>query len=627
MVVSEEYPIHLGLAYLFFAGYLIRTVFIGLRLPGAVGVIVSGFAFSYFMQMDLFEGRDHLQGLAFFLVLLTAGTEISLGDLKPYIVVCAIVPATLELSGIAAYAYYVLEWTMVESCILGVVLFGLGDGLVIPKMSEFGQQFPGHHLPRLVFIWAPLEASYALTLFGVVSGLADPAGEESSSIRRLALANVLRLAATLAAGALAGSAAGWIISNRSRLPVPFSGATVEAYLIILATALAGFGISSSEGGPPLVPMGFASGSLFQPELMVIVIGSMFARVVDPEVLHNVELTMGGVWVFGQIMLFSMLGSKTDVGVFAQIASVLPILVVGLCLRFLGVLLVTVITLHSRPCTCPACFKANRDSVVTDAVFCFLATLPRATLQGALGPVPMTQRFFHRDPTRGHVQLFISIAARLYIVCMSVMGSILLDAFGPRLLSANQLRQVRCIRTKASEKEFTEQGWTLKERRMSQAQGAKASIMLSSLKVECERERLSRVGNEKMGRSSLPPGVVTGSGVSKLLRKGKTIGWEDRPLLQPPRKSSVHSRRSSWHMEVSSQATSSARSRTSTFSSMHQLEGRLVEEPPPTLDIDDDGGGELWDGTLPEEDEEETPGFLPNTNITGDPVEECDVEPL
>eukprot|EP00435_Cladocopium_sp_Y103_P064929 s1948_g26.t1 len=63
-------------------GYAVRTLFVSLSLPASVGVIISGWIFSYFIQDDIFFGRDMLQELSFFLVLLTAGLGISLPSLK-----------------------------------------------------------------------------------------------------------------------------------------------------------------------------------------------------------------------------------------------------------------------------------------------------------------------------------------------------------------------------------------------------------------------------------------------------------------------------------------------------------------------------------------------------------------
>mmetsp|Transcript_5812 Transcript_5812/g.11646 ORF Transcript_5812/g.11646 Transcript_5812/m.11646 type:complete len:671 (+) Transcript_5812:105-2117(+) len=456
-----EYPVQLGLAYLFLVGYFARSFFLSVKLPGAVGVILSGFAFSYFMQADILHARDQLQQLAFFLVLLTAGFEISLWDLRPYILVMAWLPAALELFGIAFYGAVVLGYTWVEALVLGTCLFCIGDGLVIPKMNDFGRQFKDHPLPRLIFMTAPLEASFALTFFGILVGLSEPAHQTSPQIGLVVLANVLRIVATLATGALLGAASGWLIPRRSRLrsvtgqPV-FTGASVEAFLMILAVALAAFGIGmEQEGGRAFVPIGFCMGSLFQPELLVIVMGTFFGAVSDSEVLRQVEQTMGGVWVFGQLVLFSMLGSRTETGAFAVFMDVLPIMVVGIAFRLAGVFLATIVTQPMRPCRCTACRQANWASICPDALFCFLSTLPRATIQGALGAVPSTQRFFQGDPRSGHVQNFIADSARIYIVCMAVLGSVFLDAIGPMALRATARRkqQFPCTGEHVPEKGF------------------------------------------------------------------------------------------------------------------------------------------------------------------------------
>lgn len=174
-------------------------------------------------------------------------------------------------------------------------------------------------------------------------------------------------------------------------------------------------------------MGFSPGSLFQPELLVIVTGTFFAHVADAGVLHEVEQIMGGLWVFGQLVLFSMLGSRTTPSILPQIVHVLPVMILGLLARFAGVLLGIFLTLGAR--------GAKRSTAFHDAVFCFLSTLPRATIQGALGSVPVTQRFFQGYPLKHQAQVFIFTAARLYIVIMSVLGMILLNNLGHQMLKA------------------------------------------------------------------------------------------------------------------------------------------------------------------------------------------------
>eukprot|EP00930_Biecheleria_cincta_P097526 TRINITY_DN89226_c0_g1_i1.p1 TRINITY_DN89226_c0_g1~~TRINITY_DN89226_c0_g1_i1.p1 ORF type:complete len:815 (-),score=125.67 TRINITY_DN89226_c0_g1_i1:191-2605(-) len=435
------YPVPLGIAYIFLGGYILRSVFVTAGLPAAVGVILSGYLFQHFFQRDLFFARDEMQELAFFLVLLIAGLEIRIPDLTIRIFVMAWVPATLEVVGIAVYAMLGMEYALVESLVLATVLVALGDGLVIPKMKEFGQKFPNHPLPRLVFTWAPLEASFALTLFGILTGVASPANQPETPVSMIMFANLFRIAATVVCGVILGSATGYLIPRRAEckiagMPV-FNGSAVEGFLMVLAIELVAFALGKGEAGGEVVPMFFCPGSMFQPELLVIVTGTVFAYICkNKHELHEIENIMGQLWIFGQLVLFSMLGSKTTPGILPQVGHILPIMLCGLSMRFVGVFLGMIITTISYD----GCVGFNLGHCCADTLFCFLCTLPRASIQGALGAVPLKQGFFHRGYSNNQdVQAFIFTAARLYIVLTSIVGMILLNTVGGWLLESSAER--------------------------------------------------------------------------------------------------------------------------------------------------------------------------------------------
>mmetsp|Transcript_15577 Transcript_15577/g.36884 ORF Transcript_15577/g.36884 Transcript_15577/m.36884 type:complete len:758 (-) Transcript_15577:62-2335(-) len=509
--MALEYPIHLGLAYLFLGGYLSSLIFWALRLPAAVGIIANGFVFSNFIQADVLNGRDDLQALSFFLVLLTAGFELQVSDLRAETFVFAFLPVTLELLGIAACAQLLLHFALLESLVLGATLCCLGDGLVIPKMIEIKsrKEFENSPMPRLVFTAAPLEASYVLTIYGVLEGLAVSKHQEAAGIWTIVFANLLRIAATLLCGSMIGYGAGLFISKGRKsdswlsswadsdgwrefsrqvneaygswstwLPsyvAPkklFRQTDVESYLMILSVALLGFGVGSMKVAKlvpmlaHLLPSAFGDGEMFQPELLVIVIGSSFAYAceihqADGEkgVLDSVLVIVGGVWTFGQLVLFSMLGSRIDVSVFLQILNVLPLMLVGQAFRFAGVWLSTMLVVKLKWRTCEradeVCQKSFQATEWPDAMFCFLSAMPRATIQGALGPVPLVKKFFPLEPAaRGQeVRLFIAAAARLYVLICAIFGSILLDDYGPWYLEQAKIeagKAKRCSRCHVQE---------------------------------------------------------------------------------------------------------------------------------------------------------------------------------
>ena len=398
-------------------------------------------------------------------------------------------PWVRSLTAQSIQSVEVKDFTLVQGLVLGSGLAALGDGLVIPKMQactylvllttcfwndiwiylvlifhwylawpsglafvllfcvafgfslhwsfeiicqEFSRAFPNHELPQLVFTWAPLEASFVLTTFGILTGLASPAHQEPTPISTIMLANTLRVVATLLAGFLLGGfcAHSMILIKRFEGFGIFNGSASEMLLLLLAAALTAFALGKGDSGHELVPMGFCAGSMFQPELLVIITGASFAHVSDEDVLQPLERMLGEVWTFGQIILFSMLGSKITAELVPELGSVLPVMAVGLVLRFVGVGLGVVLT--SR-CS---------DNIVLQnykVIFCFLCTLPRATIQGALGAVPKKHHFFHGYPNDELVQNYIFDSAQLYILCYSVIGMILLHTVGPELLRRTETK--------------------------------------------------------------------------------------------------------------------------------------------------------------------------------------------
>jgi len=427
---GKDYPIELGWAFLLVVGYLVRVAFVSIRLPGAIGILLVGFAFSHFMQEDILENRNDLQRFAFLLVLLNAGFEVSIRRLRPAILLIALLPGLVEMAGIAGLAMLTHDVGIREGLVLGCVLFPLGEGLVIPKMNEFKAAYPDHALPRVTLTWAPLEATLALSFFSFLSSVSSSLTEGQLSPVLLVIEVVVRLVATVAAGGFVGAGAGWVLSHTSKITFRkkriFTGSAVEAFLLVLGLGFGGFGLAK------VVPDGFGPGSkLFDPDLFVIAVGSSFSDVADPTVLHNVEGFLAGIWVFGSIILFSMLGSRTEVQVFEHFPQILPFMLVGVACRFVGLCVAV-----------PLAQRLGKHShfdpkkMLLEILFLFLCSLPRATLQGALGAQPVQDNFFSHLGEQGKAwRQFIGQGSRLYIITFSILGSLLLEFLGPKLLLA------------------------------------------------------------------------------------------------------------------------------------------------------------------------------------------------
>ena len=364
------YPEPLALAYLFLVSYCVSRLFLSVRLPSAVGIIFVGIAFSYFLNVEIAIARDALQELAFFLVLLKAGFEISVRDLDWASVFLSCGPAFVEVAFIALAAAYspALQFSFLEAVVLGLSLAPIGDGLVIPKMVEFSKDFPDHALPRLLFIWAPVEASFILMLYGIFAGLSSVADAGPGLIVG---ANVLNLLCTLTLGTLAGYLAAVAIPKRTALASPyfgvqiFTGLPIESFLLVVSLGLCMLALGNEgigevpthrglsdtpEATGCFVPIPFAPEvCAFSAELLVMATASAFATFVCFSTLHEVEDALAAVWVFGQLILFSMLGSKTKWSDFSVITRLWPCVLIGLSGRALGVIGGMLATYEARPC--------------------------------------------------------------------------------------------------------------------------------------------------------------------------------------------------------------------------------------------------------------------------------------
>lgn len=525
--MHTAYPVHLGIAYIFLVGYLVRTLFVSLRLPASIGVLISGIVFSHFFQDDLQNARASLQEIAFFTILLEAGLDLTLQDLQPYIFVLAWLPWACEVAAVTAYGMFALDFSKKEALVLGTILSTLGPGLVMPKMKEFATVCKRHPLPRLVFTWAPLEGSMALIFFGFMLGLVAPNQPfiASQYISTLILANMLRVVATVGMGCVVGSVSGWLISRRMRLRVKgrpiFIGLPVETFLMTLAAALFAFGLGASHHGRIFIPwpFGIAPGSLFQSEPLVVAMGTTFSIVVDRHTLQDVESILGGLWVFGQLVLFTMIGCGTDLSILGEMRSVLPVMGLGLAVRLVGVFIAVFGTRKARGCEMQSYWSTTKD-----ATFCFLATIPRATLQAALGAVPLSARFFHEDPGRKAVGQFIFTAAKVYIICMSIVGQTLLNWFGPILLESTMERP---------EEEYCKGCPVVGQVNKEEVGAASASTMATASVPVSERENSFAPSVMGVVRQLAAENGVNATILKHLLQEESRGRKEDDPDAMPP----------------------------------------------------------------------------------------------
>merc|ERR1712232_20556 len=189
-------------------------------------------------------------------------------------------------------------------------------------------------------------------------------------------------------------------------------------------ALAMFGMGE------VTPNGIVKDTLlFNPEVLVIATASAFVFTSKHEVSQGVEVYLAGMWTIGSIVLYSMSGSKISLSVVSLLPDVLPLMLTGFVFRWLGCYFAVwgSRTLRAKGEKARLCY----------ATFATLCSLPRSSIPSALGSSPIQERLFHSDPDRIQIREFISNAAKIYIVVCMIVGPLLLEMLGPKLLAASE----------------------------------------------------------------------------------------------------------------------------------------------------------------------------------------------
>lgn len=433
--ISSDLPFYLGVAHTLFGGWVMGRVADAARLPPVLGFIVAGFCSRPITDSITASAAPYIQTLAFLVVLVRAGLEIELTDLNRVTVPLGLLPVLADGSAIMATAMYSLGFSLTEAGALAFILASLGDGLVIPLMLELKPLRLGP-MPRLMFTAAPLEACTALFTFGVFEGFAAAGANDQPAWSVILLGVVVKFVATLVVALGLAGAFVFLVEERPRFTVCgqpfFTGQPQEELLFVCAAALLAYGLADDEF---IVMSNGYGGSLLHKDLAVVGVAVFYAAL-RPSSVHSLEHMFASIWTFGALFLFIHLGARIELGSFLRLPSVLPLLLAGLAARAVAYAAVLLATLPSR-------LQHDRHAchnLVYEWGFALVASLPRATIQGALAAIPANMGLFSHEKNE-----FMREAGVLCIAIMAPAGVVL-----QKVLAEPLLRRCRYDEDEANE---------------------------------------------------------------------------------------------------------------------------------------------------------------------------------
>ena len=387
MLTSIAYVLLLGLGL----GALARLV----RLPPLVGMLAAGILLGPWvlnlLSPQLLDISADLRQLALIIILTRAGLSLEVDDLRragrPAVLMC-FVPASFVVLGMVVLAPRLLGVSVLDAAIMGAVVGAVSPAVIVPRMLKLMSEGYGTDkgIPQMILAGASVDDVFVIVLFTSFTAMAQGGSVSVSALAGVPVSIVL--------GAALGLAVGFLLARFfEKLHMRDSVKVV----ILLSVA---FLLVAAED---VIPVPFSG------LLGVLGMGLGLRRWRLP-VAERLTAKFGKLWVWAEVMLFVLVGAEVDLtyAAAAGLAAVATVLGV-LCFRALGVLL------------CVAGSRLTRR----ERLFAVLAYLPKATVQAAIGGVPLAMGL-----ACGQVVLTVAVIA---ILVTAPLGALAIDASYRRLL--------------------------------------------------------------------------------------------------------------------------------------------------------------------------------------------------
>jgi solute carrier family 9B (sodium/hydrogen exchanger), member 1/2 len=387
-----------SLLIIFFLGLGTKKLFENIKLPGLVGLVMIGILTGPYvlniLEPDVLVFSSEIRLLALIIILLRAGLGLDRRVLKRIggaAIKMSAIPGIFEGTTIMALSRLFLGFSWAQGGVLGFIIAAVSPAVVVPSMLELRDRGLGmdKNVPILILAGASIDDVFAITVFTVFLGIAGGAAPETSSFINFAM-----IPLEIGGGIVLGIVVGYLLVllfnrysvHRMERLLLVTGAGIVVTLIGQATSLAGL-------------------------LSVMGVGFILLEKGDDYYVAQLEESLSHLWLVAQLFLFILIGAAVNIQVAWQAGALgILIIAIGLVARSLGV------------------FLATWRSGLTwnEQKFCIIAYLPKATVQAAIGGVPLAMGI-----PGGEVILAIAV---LSIIITAPIGAIAIKRLAPCLLT-------------------------------------------------------------------------------------------------------------------------------------------------------------------------------------------------
>lgn len=376
-----------------FMGWLCKKI----KLPGLLGMLFTGIILGpyvlNFIDDSILSISADLRKIALIIILTRAGLSLDIKDLKkvgrPAVLMC-FVPACFEMAGMILLAPRILGISTLDAAIMGAVVAAVSPTVVVPKMIKLMESGYGvkQGIPQLILAGASVDDVFVIVMFTAFTGLAQ--GEAVS------LKSFVNVPLSVITGIFVGLAAGCLLAKFFE-KVHIRDTSKVMILLSVSFIL----VTAEDYAADMIP--FAS-------LIGVMASGISLQKKREVVAKRLSSKFNKLWVVSEIMLFVLVGATVDIQ-YAVKAGIAPVFLIFsvLIFRMAGVFVCLLKT------------KLN----IKERAFCMLAYMPKATVQAAIGGLPLAMGL-----SCGNIVLSVAVIA---ILITAPLGAFCIDMTYKRFL--------------------------------------------------------------------------------------------------------------------------------------------------------------------------------------------------
>lgn len=392
-----------SLSLIFLVGLAMGAICQKLKMPRIIGMLVTGIVLGPyvldFLDPSILSISSELRKLALIIILLKAGLSLDLKDLKkagrPSILM-SFVPATCEIAGYILFAPLLLGINRIEAAVMGAVLGAVSPAVVIPRMVMLMEEKYGTKkaIPQMIMAGASCDDIFVIVLFTTFLSMAQGGSAD--------IIDFVNIPVSIVLGILLGAVTGYGLYLFFETSYAHKHCVRNSTKVIIVLGFSMLLVSVE---------GWLEGKISVSGLLAVVSMACVIKIKSTAfVSKRLSEKFGKLWIAAEVVLFVLVGAAVDIRytLSAGIAAVFMIFI-ALIFRTAGVLICTIKT------------KLN----MKERLFCVIAYLPKATVQAAIGSVPLAAGL-----ACGRIILSVAVLA---IIITAPLGALGIDNTYKKLL--------------------------------------------------------------------------------------------------------------------------------------------------------------------------------------------------